>query len=285
MNQRFWGHLSLMSLVVLLLLACNSDAPKTNAQKQSSNPLKKMEEVNDWKLSALRGKVKMLVEKTYRSEAKAMADLPFSITRSRFYENGNLQEMLTEMDDGSKRSYKYRYTTDSIFVDNWLLQNDTVVERQQFIYLRDENGARTKMMLPAPKGQQPNYFADIKNNAAGLPLEYHHHLKKEEDRLRMPCKEIRKYDENNYLISEEMYRYNAKDGSCTPTNTIRHYKNDEQGNCIEEQIIKNDSILLNQHKYIYSYDAKGNWVEKKRYSPISGQEEVTLVVLRKFEFY
>lgn len=166
-----------------------------------------------------------------------------------------------------------------------VLEGDTVVERQEYIYLRDAEGARYKMMLPAPAGQDPNYYAEIRNNDEGLPVEYDHHLKNEADRLQMPCKEVRKYDEQHFLISEEMYRYNPKDGSCSPTNTIRHYQNDEQGNCIKEQIIKAGNNVLSEHRYEYRYDAKGNWIEKNRYTKLAGKEEISLVVLRKFEFY
>lgn len=277
-------YLFFSGLLFLTVSSCQSDTPNSTTTNHNSVE-STITKVNDWKLSRLKGQVKISTEKTYRSAAQAMVDRPVSVTRTSFYENGNIQEMLTEMDDGSKRNYRYQYKADSIFVHNWLLRADTVVERQEYIYLKDAQGARNKMMLPAPLGQDPNYYAEIRNNEEGLPIEYSHHLKNEADRLQMPCKEVRKYDENNFLISEEMHRYNPKDGSCNPTNTIRHYKNDEQGNCIEERIVKSGTTVLSKHRYEYRYDAKGNWIEKNRYTELAGKEEISLVVLRKFEFY
>jgi hypothetical protein len=277
--------------MLLFLVGCRTDVSNNDSTKSSKvqEPLSKVDPgkqlVNDLKLSSLRGEVQKVVEKSYRSVEQLLNKKAFSITQTRFYENGNIQDMLTEMADGSSRTYNYRYSPDSIFVDNWLIENDTVIERQQFIYLRDQNGARYKMMLPARKGELPNYYADIRNNNEGLPTEYRHHLKNLKDRKQMPCKEVRKYDQNNFLISEEMHRYNPEDGSCKPTNTIRYYNNDEQGNCVEERIVKNGEQILSEHRYSYRYDAKGNWIEKKRYSEINGKEEITLITFRSFEFY
>lgn len=268
----------LLPLILLLnFVACNSDK-KTDEKDKG-------EKVTDLFLNGLRGKVKSFTEKIYSNAAEVLADDPVYISKNSYLPDGNLREIASLDMENIIRTFIHRYAKDSVIITNILSRNDTILDKKDFIYLLDKKGTRYKMLSLDNSGNLM-YSADITNNKAGFPVEYKHNVAKEEERSKLPCKDVKTYDDKNFMTSEQLYRYVPNTKTCEPTGTIRHFVNDERGNCVEEKIIKNGNILLAKYSYKYQYDANGNWTEKTRLAHTSDSlEKVTMVVLRQYEMY
>jgi len=267
-------------ILMLTFAACSGD------NKDKNDPKKEVsQKVTDLFINGLHGKVKSFTEKVYSDAVGVMADDPVYISKNSYLPNGYLKEIASLDMENIVRTFIHRYAKDSIIITNILSRNDTILDKKDFIYLLDKKGVRYKMLSLDNSGNLM-YNADIKNNEAGFPVEYKHNVPKEEERNKLPCKDEKTYDERNFMISEQMYRYVPSTKTCEPTGTIRHFVNDERGNCVEEKIIKNGNMLLAKYSYKYQYDAIGNWTEKTRFAHTSDSlEKVTMVLLRQYEMY
>lgn len=222
----------------------------TAPEKQpSSSSVRK----NDWTNQELKGEVKSLRVRTYTGQNHKQKDNGQN-TLSIFTKKGYLSR-ITYYDKDNLYSYEktFAYEYDK---GGWRIQGKMYFNDSDYLLINyDEKGYMTGGYL-----YQNGTRFDLKvaYNESGNIISYY-----------LGDTEILyQYDKNQYLVKEK--HKNEKDAWEV------YYSRAKNGNVTEEQIFRK-GILDEKKTFIYTFDEKGNWVERTQYknrTPVEVTERV-----------
>ncbi len=238
-----------------------------------------LEPINDWKRERLKGKVKEIKETIFVSYADLLAKRRGIETTTRFGIDGLAYDLHQILISGKESWGKYRYSGDSVIVKEFTkIDSGKEVWQGDWIYLLDEQKNR-KRIIRILVSKEIDYIMDLTANEAG----FYTHIKYL-DKLRpklIPCESKMSYDENNFLVEEQLFAYDEKNKTCFDKPIILKIKNDEFGNIRRTKVINREGKLESEFAFLYKYDEQGNWIEKKKYK----NEKIQEIFIRKIIYY